>query len=175
MLAEYSDFADAVKVGIASGAACITKSRAGAYEKQFSAVLKFKEMSKRYGIPVISDGGIKEGADIVKAIGAGANSVMAGSIFANCPESAAEIEYINDVPKKVYFGMASEKAQKLWHGKSGLKKGTCAEGKECYLDLGMPVEDLLEQLSGSIKSGITYGSGIDIKSFQNNVNFVRFR
>jgi IMP dehydrogenase len=175
MLIEYADFADAVKVGIAVGAACDTKIKAGAYEKQFSAVLKFKELSKKYNIPVISDGGIRCASDVVKAIGAGANSIMAGSLFAKCKESAADIEMINDQQKKVYFGMASERAQKNWFGKSGLKAGTCAEGKVVYLDVEYSLAELLNEYSGAMRTGFTYGSGKDIKSFQENVKFVRFK
>lgn len=106
MLLDVCSFADAIKVGIAQGFACETKNTAGCTEKQFSAILKFKHLSKKYGIPIISDGGVREGADLVKAIGAGANSIMAGKIFAACPESAAEVLEINNKPKKVYAGMA---------------------------------------------------------------------
>lgn len=120
IMKEASDFADAIKVGIAQGLACETKNTAGCTEKQFSAVLKFKDISREYGIPIISDGGIREPADFTKAIAAGANSVMAGSIFAACPESAAEIGdngFGRNV--KVYAGMASEYVQSKWKG--GLK------------------------------------------------------
>jgi len=108
LMQESMEFADAIKVGIAQGAACETKNTAGCTEKQFSAVLKFKQISKELGIPVISDGGIKEGADMVKALGAGANSIMAGSIFARCPESAAPVvsHPTKGHPVKLYAGMA---------------------------------------------------------------------
>lgn len=167
---ECLDFTDALKVGIAQGFACETKNTAGCTEKQFSAVFKFKELSKKYGIPVISDGAIREPSDFTKAIAAGANSVMAGKIFAACPESAAEIEYINDVPKKVYAGMASRYVQEQWKGK--LKKGTCPEGGIRYLDIGESLEKLLERYSGALRSGITYSGAKDIKTLQENVKFV---
>jgi GMP reductase len=99
---------------------------------------------------------------------------MAGKIFAMCPESAAEIISENgDYPKKVYYGMASRKAQNEWKG--GLKVGTCSEGKTVYLNLGEPAEGLLERYSGALRSGITYAGGTDINSFQKEVEFVRFR
>lgn len=172
MLRECNDFADALKVGIAQGFACETKNTAGCTERQFSAVLKFRELSKKYGLPIISDGGTREPADLTKAIGAGASSVMAGSIFAACPESAAQVELVDDVPKKVYAGMASEYVQAQWRG--GLKPGTCAEGGVRYLDLGLPAADLLERYSGALRSGISYAGGVDILSFQESVEFVRF-
>lgn len=172
ILEESHDFVDAIKVGIAQGFACETKNTAGCTEKQFSAVLKFKKLSRETGVPIISDGSIREAADLSKAIAAGANSVMAGKIFAACPESAAEIEFVNDVPKKVYAGMASRYVQEQWRG--GLKPGTCPEGGVRYLNIGESAEKLLERYSGALKSGITYGGGKDIKTFQDNVRFVRF-
>jgi IMP dehydrogenase len=171
MLKEASDFADAVKVGIAQGYACETKNTAGCTERQFSAVLKFKEISKQYGIPIISDGGTREPADFTKAIAAGANSIMAGKIFAECPESAAEIVKINDIDKKLYAGMASEYVQKSWKGK--VKEGTCTEGGVRFLDIGIELYKLLERYSGALRSGISYSGARDIKSLQDNVEFVR--
>lgn len=168
---ECYDFVDGVKVGIAQGLACETKNTAGCTEKQFSAILKFKHLSKNFGIPVISDGGVREAADFTKAIAAGAGSVMAGSIFAKCPESASETILIDDVPKKLYAGMASEYVQTKWKG--GLKPGTCSEGGIRYLDEGLPAEKLLELYSGALRSGITYAGGTDLISFQNNVKFIK--
>jgi IMP dehydrogenase len=167
LLLETFEFADAIKVGIGQGFACETKNTAGCTEKQFSAVLKFKELSRQTGVPIISDGGTRESADFVKAIAAGANSVMAGKIFAECPESAAKIVD----GKKLYAGMASVHVQELWRG--GLKPGTCAEGGVRYLEIGMTAEELLETYSGALRSGISYSGGRDIKSFQEMVSFVR--
>jgi IMP dehydrogenase/GMP reductase len=172
MMYEVEDFADAVKVGIAQGFACETKNTAGCTEKQFSAVLKFKELSKKMGLPIISDGGLREPADLVKSIAAGANSAMGGSIFASCPESAGDVFYENALPtKKIYAGMASEYVQNRWKGR--LKPGTCAEGGVRYLDIGKPVAQMLEVWQGALRSGITYSGGVDIKSFQECVEFIR--
>jgi IMP dehydrogenase/GMP reductase len=165
--------ADGLKVGIANGAGCSTKDTAGANEKQFSSVYKFRELSQQYGLPIISDGGIRRPADFTLSIAAGANSAMAGSIFARCPESAADTVMVGDKYKKVYAGMASAHVQEKWKG--GLKEGTCAEGKVLYLDIGEPLENLMERYSGALRSGITYAGGNDIKSFQQNARFVRFR
>jgi IMP dehydrogenase len=173
LLKESCRFASACKVGIASGSACETKNTAGCTEKQFSAVLKFKELSRSLGIPVISDGGTREPADFVKALGAGANSVMAGMIFARCPESAAKIVKKNGVPKKLYAGMASRHVQNQWKG--GVKEGTCTEGGIRLLDVGESAEKLIERYSGALRSGITYAGGNNIQSFQDNVEFIRLR
>jgi IMP dehydrogenase len=168
---ECYEFVDAIKVGIAQGFACETKNTAGCTEKQFSAVLNFKQISRDFGIPIISDGSIKEPADMVKAIAAGANSIMAGKIFASCPESAAEIELIDDIPKKVYAGMASRYVQEKWRG--GLKPGTCPEGGVRYLDIGESVCKLLERYLGALKSGITYSGATNIASLQDTADFVK--
>lgn len=171
MIEEVYKYCDAIKVGIAQGFACETKNTAGCSEKQFSAICGVSAVAKKYGIPVISDGGIREPADFVKAIGAGASSVMAGSIFAACSDSPAWID--SKTGKKIYAGMASEYVQKEWKG--GLKSGTCAEGGVRYLPIGPPVKDMVETYRGALRSGITYGGGNDIKSFQENVRFVRFK
>lgn len=171
LLEETHAFVDGIKVGIAQGFACETKNTAGCTEKQFSAVLKFKDLARELKVPIISDGGIREPADLTKAIAAGANSIMAGKIFAACPESAAEVLEINGKLQKIYAGMASRYVQNRWRG--GLKDGTCPEGGVRYLDIGESVEKLLERYSGALRSGITYGGGQDIRSFQDNVEFVR--
>ena len=172
MLDEVEDFADALKVGVGQGLACDTKSTAGCTEKQFSAVLKFKKRAKELGMPIISDGGLREPSDLVKSIGAGANSAMAGSIFAACEDSPAETYVITRGDRrKVYAGMASERVQNQWKG--GLKPGTCAEGSVKYLDIGKPVDKMLETWQGALRTGISYGGGTDIKSFQKTVEFIR--
>lgn len=171
ILNETYEFVDAVKVGIAQGFACETKNTAGCTEKQFSAIYKFRELSEKYNVPIISDGGIREPADFTKAIGAGANSVMAGKIFASCPESAAELVVTNGEEKKLYAGMASRYVQNKWKG--GLKDGTCPEGGVRMLDVGETLKDLLTRYSGALRSGITYAGAKDIKTFHDNVEFVK--
>lgn len=170
MLYECYKFVDAIKVGIAQGFACETKNTAGCTEKQLSAILKFKHHAKQLCIPVISDGSISEPADLVKAIAAGSNSIMAGKIFASCPESAADIEIINNKQQKVYAGMASRYVQEKWKG--SLKSGTCPEGGIRYLDIGESAEKLLERYSGALRSGITYCGAKNIKTLQENAEFI---
>jgi IMP dehydrogenase/GMP reductase len=168
---EVYDFVDALKVGIAQGFVCETKNTAGCTEKQFSAVHKFKYISREFGIPVISDGSIREPADFVKAIAAGANSIMAGKIFAACPESAAATIVTGEGTKKIYAGMSSRYIQNIWKG--GLKKGTCSEGCVKYLDIGENVYNLLERYCGALRSGITYAGANNLKDFQDIVKFVK--
>lgn len=167
MVPEVFTFADALKVGIGTGLACTTKNTAGCHEKQFSAVHKFRQLSRTFKLPIISDGGIREPSHFTKAIAAGASAAMAGSIFARCPESSAEI--IDG--KKLYAGMASEYVQKQWRG--GLKPGTCAEGKVVMLEVGRPASELLTAYEGALRSGITYVGAKDVKGLQDNAQFIR--
>lgn len=168
---EVDGFADAVKVGIAQGSVCETKNTAGCTVKQWSAVDSFREISRKLGLPIISDGSIKEPADFTKALAVGANSVMAGRIFARCPESAAETVDVSGQPMKMYFGMASREAQRRWRG--GLKKGTCPEGKTDFLPLGEGLKELLTRYAGALRSGMTYAGADTVAGFQEIVKFVR--
>jgi IMP dehydrogenase/GMP reductase len=166
------DFADAVKVAIGTGSACITRYTAGCYQHPFSLLQNFHEVSRKLGLPIIQDGGVSSPAHFTKAIAAGANSCMMGGAFARCPESAADLIEMKDGSfKKLYFGMASLEAQIRWKG--GLKPGTCAEGKSLQLDLGEPVAQFIERYSGALRSGITYSGATDVRSFQDKVEFVR--
>jgi len=166
MLYKVNDFADALKIGIGQGENCTTKNTAGATERQISAILKFKEEAKRLGMPIISDGGVREASHFVKSIGAGASSTMVGGVMARCPESAAPVVD----GKKLHAGMSSRFVQERWRG---MKPGTCAEGKTLLLDIGEPVAALIERYSGALRSGITYAGATDIKSFQEKVEFIR--
>jgi IMP dehydrogenase len=171
MIYETYEFVDALKVGIANGLSCKTKNTASCNEKQFSSIYKFRELAKEFSVPIIGDGGIREPADFVKSISAGANSAMAGSIFAKCPESAAKIVEIDGQRKKVYAGMASREVQEEW--KNGVKRGTCTEGKITYLELGEPIENLLDRYTGALRSGITYSGGRNIIDLQKLARFVK--
>lgn len=171
MMREIYEFADALKVGIANGSVCETKNTAACNEKQFTSIYKFRELSKEFNVPIISDGGTRESSDFTKAIAAGANSIMAGNIFARCPESAAELVEVDGRMKKMYYGNASRFIQEKWRG--GLKPGTCPEGKIKYLDIGEPVENLLIRYTGALRSGITYSGAKDIPGFQKMAKFTR--
>ena len=170
---EVADIADAVKVGIGGGLACTTKNTAGCTEGQFSAILKFKNISKKLGIPIISCGGIREPADVVKAIGAGANSVMIGSIFAATPESAAQSILVSGRLHKLYAGMASEHVQNQW--KNGLKSGTCAEGEVRELLISESVDKVVERYCGALRSGISYTGTLNISDMQKQVKFIKLK
>lgn len=167
MMYEVEPYCDAVKTSIGTGSACETKDMTGCYEKNYSIVSKFKDVSKKLGLPIISDGGFSKPEQVAKAIAAGANSVMLGRVYARCPESAAEL--VGD--KKLYAGMASREVQKQWRG--GLKPGTCPEGKSVLIPLGEPVAAVIERYTGALRSSITYVGATNIEEFQDKARFVR--
>jgi len=169
MIEQYHKYIDAIKIGIGGGSACITANTAGCTKNQFSAVYDCRSTAKAYNIPIISDGAIREPADFSKAIGAGASAVMAGSIFARCPESAAEIVDIGGTKKKVYRGMASRPVQEEWLGKVN---NNCPEGKTVLLDLGESVENLLARYTGALRSGISYAGFDNIEDFKSGCEFI---
>lgn len=171
MMREVRDFADAVKIGIANGAACKTKDTAGCVEGQWTVIQRFQSASKELNLPIISCGGIRQASDFTKAIIAGANACMIGSVFAATPESAAPIQYTLDGTFKVYSGMASATVQNDWKG--GLKPGTCAEGTTILLPISESVEQVVEHYTGALRSGITYAGGLSIKEAQESVKWVK--
>ncbi len=169
MLDEIDGLADGLKLGCGSGSSCETAFTAGCYEPQFSAVWKFRERANQLGMPIISDGSIKQPADFVKAIGAGASSVMAGQIFARCPESAAATVEIEGVTKKVYSGMASRAVQEKWRGNV---HNNCPEGKTILLDIGESLDKLLMRYCGALRSGISYSGFNNINDFSTGCEFI---
>lgn len=170
MLEEVEDFASAVKTGLANGFACQTKDTAGCTAGQFSAVWDFRVAIEKTGIPIISDGGVRLPSDFVKSVGAGASGVMAGKIFASCPESAAELVTVDGKEKKLYAGMASRYVQNKWKG--GVKNGTCTEGTIKYLEVGESAEKLVERYLGALRSGITYAGCTNIEEFKKCCEFI---
>ncbi|KKN16288.1 hypothetical protein LCGC14_0977440 [marine sediment metagenome] len=166
LFAESAEFASAIKVGIAQGFACETKNTAGVTEKQFSALQRCALASKTYELPMISDGGVREPADLVKAIATGASCAMAGKIFAACPESAA---LLNEKGDKIYAGMASRFVQEQWHG---IVKNGAPEGGTRYLPIGESAADLLKRYAGSLRSGISYTGSVNIPELRDNADFV---
>ncbi len=171
MMNEVKDFADAIKIGIANGAACRTKDTAGCVEGQWTVINRFSNAARELNIPVISCGGIRQASDFTKAIAAGANSCMIGSVFASTPESAAPIKHTLDGKFKIYSGMASKAVQDKWKG--GLKDGTCAEGTTLLLPISEPLEQVVQHYVGALRSGITYAGSTSVKEMQENVTWIK--
>ena len=167
--------ADCVKVGIGPGSICTTRVVAGVGVPQLTAVMDCAEMGRKYGIPVIADGGLKYSGDIVKALAAGASVAMMGSLFAGCEEAPGEMEIYQGRSYKVYRGMGSlaamECGSKDRYFQDGNKK-LVPEGVEGRIAFKGYVADTIFQLIGGIKSGMGYLGSKDFDTLYNTANFV---
>ena len=168
--------ADAVKVGIGPGSICTTRIVAGIGVPQISAIMDCYEVAKEYDIPVIADGGIKFSGDMTKALAAGADVCMMGSIFAGCDESPGQFELYQGRKYKVYRGMGSiaamENGSKDRYFQSDAKK-LVPEGVEGRVAYKGTVEDTVFQLIGGIRSGMGYCGAHNIQELQDNGRFVK--
>ena len=168
--------ANAIKVGIGPGSICTTRVVAGIGVPQITAVMNCYEAAKSYGIPIIADGGIKYSGDITKALAAGANVCMMGSIFAGCDESPGSFELYQGRKYKVYRGMGSiaamEKGSKDRYFQSDAKK-LVPEGVEGRVAYKGTVEDTVFQLIGGVRAGMGYCGAKDIKTLQDTAKFIK--
>lgn len=168
--------ADTVKVGIGPGSICTTRIVAGIGVPQISAIMDCYEVAKEYGIPIIADGGIKYSGDMTKAIAAGANVCMMGSIFAGCDESPGTFELFQGRKYKVYRGMGSiaamENGSKDRYFQTNAKK-LVPEGVEGRVAYKGSVEDTIFQLIGGIRSGMGYCGAHTIEELKENGKFVK--
>ena len=168
--------ADTVKVGIGPGSICTTRIVAGIGVPQISAIMDCYEVAKDYGIPIIADGGIKYSGDMTKAIAAGANVCMMGSIFAGCDESPGTFELFQGRKYKVYRGMGSiaamENGSKDRYFQTNAKK-LVPEGVEGRVAYKGSVEDTIFQLIGGIRSGMGYCGAHTIEELKENGKFVK--
>ncbi|MGL5416022.1 MAG: IMP dehydrogenase [Clostridium sp.] len=167
--------ADCVKVGIGPGSICTTRVVAGVGVPQLTAVMDCVEAGKKYGIPVIADGGIKFSGDVVKALAAGACAAMMGSLFAGCEEAPGEIEMFQGRSYKVYRGMGSLGAMangsKDRYFQDGNKK-LVPEGVEGRIAFKGSVTDTIFQMLGGIRSGMGYLGSIDLNTLYETATFV---
>ena len=168
--------ADAVKVGIGPGSICTTRVVAGIGVPQITAIMDCYEVAKQYGIPVIADGGIKYSGDITKALAAGGNVCMMGSMFAGCDEAPGTFELFQGRKYKVYRGMGSiaamENGSKDRYFQEGAKK-LVPEGVEGRVAYKGSLEDMIFQLVGGIRSGMGYNGCPTIPELQERAKFVK--
>ncbi len=175
--------ADAIKVGIGSGAACKTREQTGFGVSQISAILQASALDS--GVPLIADGGVRKPADFVKALAAGASSVMMGGIFASTDESPGIIVDKGSRGKfKIYQGMASYKAvlDRIVRSGEGIKmeKIRALEDVSENVDEGVSgevrysgsVAQIFKEYAGGARSAFSYGSSQNLKEFQKSVQFV---
>ena len=167
---------DCVKVGIGPGSICTTRVVAGIGVPQVSAVMDCYEAARKYNIPIIADGGIKYSGDVTKAIAAGANVCMMGSMFAGCDESPGSFELYQGRKYKVYRGMGSiaamENGSKDRYFQSDAKK-LVPEGVEGRVAYKGFVEDTVFQLLGGLRAGMGYCGARTIEELKENGRFVK--
>ena len=171
---------DAVKVGVGSGSICITRVITGSGVPQLTAVLDCAEVGKKYDVPIISDGGIRNSGDATKALAAGASTVMVGSILGGTDESPGSPVMKNGKKFKIYRGMASFYASL---GRKSKETGTVsigedlndyvAEGVEAMVPYKGSVTDIIKQLTGGIRSGLSYCGANNIPQMQENAEFIK--
>lgn len=158
--------ADAVKIGIGPGSMCTTRIITGCGVPQLTAIALCVMEARKYGVPLIADGGIKTSGDIVKAFAAGAQTVMLGSMLSGCIETPGEVEG----GRKRYRGMASKDAQVSWRGE--LPKGMAAEGEARWVNCKGSVQNIIDELSGGMRSGMTYLNASTIADINKNARFM---
>jgi IMP dehydrogenase len=170
---------DAVKVGVGPGSICTTRVIAGVGIPQLSAIIETSEVSERYEVPVIADGGIKFSGDITKAIAAGARSVMIGNLFAGTDESPGEMVLYQGRSYKVYRGMGSIEAMKegskdrYFQGDVESETKLVPEGIEGRVPYRGVLSDSVQQLIGGMKAGMGYLGARTIQELQQKAKFIR--
>ena len=170
--------ADCVKVGIGPGSICTTRIVAGIGVPQFSAIMDCAEIADRKGVPLIADGGIKYSGDIAKALGAGANAVMIGSLFAGTDESPGEVYLFKGRSYKSYRGMGSlgamarGSADRYFQEEITESNKHVPEGIEGRVPYKGPIAPIVYQLVGGLKASMGYTGSSNIIEFKKNVQFI---
>ncbi len=168
--------ADAIKVGIGPGSICTTRVVAGIGVPQITAIMNAYSEAEKYGIPVIADGGIKYSGDLPKAVAAGADVIMVGSLLAGCEESPGECEIYQGRRFKVYRGMGSlaamEKGSKDRYFQENARK-LVPEGVEGRVPYKGPLSDTVFQLMGGLRAGMGYCGAETIERLKENGRFVK--
>lgn len=168
--------ATGIKVGIGPGSICTTRVVAGIGVPQITAIYDCADVARKYNVPIIADGGIKYSGDIAKAIGAGADAVMLGSLFAGTEESPGESEIYQGRRFKVYRGMGSLGAMKEGSSDRYFQDTTqkfVPEGIEGRIPYKGPLSDVIYQLVGGLRSGMGYCGAETIDVLKNETQFIR--
>lgn len=168
--------ASVVKVGIGPGSICTTRIIAGIGVPQITAIYDCASVAREYGVPIIADGGIKYSGDITKAIAAGANCIMIGSLFAGTAESPGETEIFQGRSYKVYRGMGSLGAMKEGSKDRYFQENEnklVPEGIEGRVAYKGPLADTVHQLLGGLRSGMGYCGTSSLDELRNDTQFIR--
>jgi IMP dehydrogenase len=158
--------ADAIKVGIGPGSMCTTRIITGCGVPQLTAVALCAEAAAEHGVPVIADGGLKTSGDIMKAFAAGADTVMLGSMLSGTMETPGELKQ----GMKQYRGMASKSAQVSWRGE--VPEGMAPEGVSTQVTVKGHVRDVVLEICGGIRSGMSYVNATSLSEIRKNARFI---
>lgn len=158
--------ADAVKVGIGPGSMCTTRVITGCGVPQLTAIAMCAQAAEPHGVPIIADGGLRTSGDLVKAFAAGASTVMLGSLLSGTIETPGEIKN----GRKLYRGMASRSAQTSWRG--GVPQGMAPEGESTQVAVKGHVSDVIHELTGGLRSGMTYLNAGQVSELRQNAMFI---
>ncbi len=168
--------ADCVKIGIGPGSICTTRVVTGIGVPQVTAIMEAAKAAKEYNIPIIADGGIKYSGDVTKALAAGGNAVMMGSLFAGTEESPGEELYVEGRKFKTYRGMGSLGAMSSGSSDRYFQSETkkyVPEGVEGRVPFKGKVGDIIYQLIGGVKSGMGYCGAANLEALRENTQFVK--
>lgn len=168
--------ADCVKIGIGPGSICTTRVVTGIGVPQVTAIMEAAKAAKEYDIPIIADGGIKYSGDVTKALAAGGNAVMMGSLFAGTEESPGEELYVEGRKFKTYRGMGSLGAMSSGSSDRYFQSETkkyVPEGVEGRVPFKGKVGDIIYQLIGGVKSGMGYCGAANLEALRENTQFVK--
>jgi GMP reductase len=165
--------ADAVRVGIGSGQQCLTRLKTGVGRPQFSTIVECADACHQMNAYCICDGGCSTPGDICKALCAGADIVMCGSIFGGADETDAEEKMVNGKKYKQFFGMSSHLAQEKYFG--GMASYRTSEGREKWIPGTGPLENTLNDITGGLRSCGTYIGARTIKNFSRQAAFYKVR
>lgn len=158
--------ADSIKVGIGPGSMCTTRIITGCGIPQLTAIALCVEVAREYKVPVIADGGLRTSGDVMKALCAGADLVMVGSLLSGTLETPGEIVH----GRKAYRGMASRKAQDSWRG--GIPEGMAPEGESTTVAIKGHARDVILELCGGIRSGMSYINAQTIAEIPEKARFI---
>jgi IMP dehydrogenase len=158
--------ADAVKVGIGPGSMCTTRLITGCGVPQLTAIAMCQEVAEKTLTPIIADGGVRTSGDAMKALAAGASTIMIGSLLAGTIETPGEIKK----GYKLYRGMASKSAQVSWRGE--VPQGMAPEGESTYVPCKGHVQDVIGELCGGLRSGMSYVNAVSVNDIHERAFFI---
>jgi IMP dehydrogenase len=169
--------ADTIKVGVGSGSVCTTRIMTGSGMPQLTAILECARAAREFDRPLLADGGLKNSGDVVKALAAGANTVMSGNLFAGCLETPGETKEINGKLYKSYNGSTSAAEKQRQITKNSAEKSAdytkYVEGVERLVPVRGPISEIIEQLDKGIRSGLTYSGALNINELHEKARFVQ--